>query len=159
MDALFLATNAKSSPHPDSNLIGVDAAKADHELTLEDMLTYALQDEYVAISKYSLVVEKFGKQPPFTNIIIAENNHINHLKPLFISYIVPLPVDNSNNYVSAPTSIKESLEDGVQDEAETIAMYNRFLTQNLPSNVKDVFTRIRDTSKNHLQAFQNALEP
>jgi rubrerythrin len=111
----------------------------------------------MARAKYSLVVEKFGESHPFTNIIIAEENHIKHLKPLFTRHNIPLPVDNSKNYLQTPTIMKESLEAAVQGETETIAMYNRFLSQNIPADVNAVFTRIRDTSKNHLHAFQKAL--
>lgn len=104
-----------------------------------------------------LVVEKFGAQRPFTNIISAEVTHIGHLRPLFTKYNVTLPTDNSKDYVKAPNSIKESLEAGVQGEIENIAMYERFLNQNIPSDVKTVFTLLKNASQNHLQAFQRVL--
>jgi len=152
------STSIKFVPPVNSNLYGAEAAKADTELTLEDMLTYAIQDEYLARSRYSLVVEKFGDQRPFINIISAEETHIRHLNPLFTKYNVALPADNSKDYVKEPTNIKESLEAGVQGEIENIAMYERFLKQNIPSDVKTVFTSLRNASQNHLQAFQRVLK-
>ncbi|QAA32844.1 hypothetical protein C1I91_14995 [Clostridium manihotivorum] len=157
VEAKTLTNLSKFVPSTTSNLIGAEAAKADTDLTLADMLTYAIQDEYLAKAKYSLVVEKFGQQRPFINIISAEVTHINALTPLFTKYNVALPEDNSKNYIKTPTSIKESLENGVKGEIENIAMYERFLKQDIPSDVKTVFTRLRNASQNHLQAFQRAL--
>lgn len=151
------STSTKFVP-ASSNLIGAEAAKADTDLTLEEMLTYAIQDEYLAKARYSLVVEKFGEQRPFINIISAEVTHISYLKPLFTKYNVTLPADNAKDYIKVPTSIKESLETGVQGEIENIAMYERFLKQNIPNDVKTVFTRLKNASQNHLQAFQKALK-
>lgn len=160
VDRMVLTQTAsiKFVPPANSNLVGAEAAKSDTQLTLEDMLTYAIQDEYLARARYSLVVEKFGEQRPFVNIISAEETHISHLKPLFTKYNVALPTDNSKDYVKVQTSIKESLEAGVQGEIENIAMYERFLKENVPSDVKTVFTLLRNASQNHLQAFENALK-
>lgn len=157
VDAKTVLNLSKFVSSTTSNLIGAEAAKADTDLTLADMLTYAIQDEYLAKAKYSLVVEKFGQQRPFINIISAEVTHINALTPLFTKYNVALPEDNSKNYIKTPTSIKESLENGVKGEIENIAMYERFLKQDIPSDVKTVFTRLRNASQNHLQAFQRSL--
>jgi hypothetical protein len=137
--------------------IGAEAAKADQSLTLADMLTYAIQDEYLARARYQLVVEKFGAQRPFTNIIEAEYTHISALTPLFEKYNVPIPVDNARDYSKAPASLRESFEAGVKGEIENIAMYNRFLGQNVPEDVRNVFTRLRNASQNHLKAFQKGL--
>lgn len=152
------STSIKFVQPANSNLFGAEAAKSDTDLTLEDMLTYAIQDEYLARARYSLVIEKFGEQRPFSNILSAEETHISHLIPLFKKYNVALPADNSKDYVKVPTSIKESLETGVQGEIENIAMYERFLKQNIPSDVKTVFTSLRSASQNHLQAFKRALQ-
>lgn len=152
------STSIKFVPPVNSNLFGAEAAKADTELTLEDMLTYAIQDEYLAKSRYSLVIEKFGEQRPFSNIVSAEVTHINHLTPLFKKYNITLPPDNSKDYVKIPTSIKESLETGAQGEIENIAMYEISLKQTIPNDVKTVFTLLRNASQNHLQAFKRALQ-
>ncbi|WP_373898744.1 hypothetical protein ACER0A_005265 [Haloimpatiens sp. FM7315] len=76
----------------------------------------------------------------------------------FMTRIDCLPADNSKDYVKVPTSIKESLETGVQGEIENIVMYERFLNQNIPSDVKTVFTSLKSASQNHLQAFKRALQ-
>ncbi|MBU2238306.1 MAG: hypothetical protein KJ868_09875, partial [Gammaproteobacteria bacterium] len=69
---------------------GYGAAGAQNEvdkvLTLESMLSYALEDEYLARGEYQEVIRTFGGQKPFTNIIKAEERHISWLEPLFERY-------------------------------------------------------------------------
>lgn len=54
VDRMVLTQSAsiKFVPPANSNLVGAEAAKADTQLTLEDMLTYAIQDEYLARARY-----------------------------------------------------------------------------------------------------------
>lgn len=141
-----------------NSLIGAEAAKVDTNLTLEDMLTYALQDEYLALERYSTVIKTFGNQRPFTNIINAEKTHISYLEPLFEKYNISLPNNDVKDYVKVPTSLKESTELGIQGEIENIEMYERFLEEALPDDVKNVFIALKKASLNHLRAFKNSLK-
>lgn len=75
-----------------------------------------------------------------------------------VSNYIKYAADNSKDYTKVPTSIKESLETGIQGEIENIAMYERFLKQNTPTDVKAIFTLLRNASQNHLQAFKRALQ-
>jgi hypothetical protein len=50
------------------------------------------------------------------------------------------------------------LKAGVQAEIDNIAMYDSFLQQTLPEDVKLVFVELRDASKNHLASFQRQLK-
>jgi len=66
-------------------------------------------------------------------------------------------------YIHAPATLKEAAKAGVQAEIDNIAMYERFLEQ--PglrdpryAAVVDLFSRLKDASKNHLAAFQKQLE-
>lgn len=149
--------NEKEQITPANNHFGAQASKLDTDLTLTDMLIYAIQDEFLAKKRYLLAMEKFGSQRPFINIYSAEENHIRYLMPLFKKYNVELPTDKSNEYVKIPANIKESIKDGIQGEVENIAMYERFLKENIPGDVKTIFNFLRNASKNHLQAFQRTL--
>ena len=64
-------------------LSGAKAGLADKDLTLADMLTYALQDERIARTEYQVIVDTFGSSRPFSNIIKAEETHIEYLVELF----------------------------------------------------------------------------
>ena len=46
----------------------------------------------------------------------------------------------------------------VVDEIENIAMYERFLQQELPKDVRQVFESLKNASENHLRAFRRFSE-
>ncbi|MDL4839667.1 ferritin family protein [Aquibacillus rhizosphaerae] len=126
-------------------------------LIFSQMLTYALQDEYLAQARYDNILETFGDIPTFTRIKQAEMRHISALLPLFERYQVPLQEDISQNFVTTPESIKKAFGAGVQGEIENISMYERFLSYDLPADVSVVFQQLRNASLNHLAAFERGL--
>lgn len=143
-------------------LYGNAAAKADDSLTIEEMLTYAIQDEYLARAEYVAIMAKFGQILPYSNIKQAEEQHIAWLKDMFATLKLTVPADEAAKYIHAPATLKESAQAGVQAEIDNIAMYERFLAQPVLkdprySAIVDLFTRLRDASKNHLAAFQKQL--
>ena len=56
-----------------------------------------------------------------------------------------------------PEDMKTALEIGVQAEIDNISMYESFLKQDLPEDVRDVFENLKNGSVNHLRAFRNNL--
>ena len=99
-------------------------------------------------------MSKYGEQKPFSNIIKAEEKHISDLKELFSKYNIPVPEDKSKDYVSIPESLNEAYKAGVKAEIDNIDMYEKFLKQDIPQDIKDTFTALRDASKSHLNAFE-----
>ena len=132
------------------------AIEADN-LTLADMLTYAIQDEYLARAEYMHIIQTYGSMRPFSNIVKAEETHISLLTPLFEQYGYEIPEDNADEHVVIPDDIKTALEFGVDAEIANIAMYEVFLKEDLPADVRDVFERLMAASENHLEAFRRAL--
>lgn len=143
-------------------LYGNSAAKADNNLTIESMLTYAIQDEYVARAEYIAIMAKFGQMAPYSNIKESEEQHIQWLKDMFATLKLTVPADKSAQYIHVPATLKEAAQTGVQAEIDNIAMYQRFLAQPILKDPKyaaivDLFTRLRDASRNHLEGFQRQL--
>ena len=138
-------------------LFGAKGAQQSSDPTLEQMLTYAIQDEYLARAEYRFIINKYGSIRPFSNIIQAEEQHINMLVPLFTKYGFAVPEDNAAEHIVVPKNLKEALETCVQGEINNIGMYETFLNSSLPEDVRDVFERLKNASGNHLQAFRNAL--
>jgi hypothetical protein len=138
-------------------LFGAKGAQQSSDPTLEQMLTYAIQDEYLARAEYRFIINEYGSIRPFSNIIQAEEQHINMLVPLFTKYGFAVPEDNAAEHIVVPKDLKEALETGVQAEIDNIGMYETFLNRPLPDDVRDVFERLKNASGNHLQAFRNAL--
>ena len=141
------------------SLAGYGSAGAldDDSLTLADMLTYAIQDEYLARAEYALISASFGSTRPFTNIMRAEETHIDALSPLFEAYGISAPTDEGASHAVAVASLTEAYQAGVNAEVNNIAMYETFLSQDLPENVRTVFESLMRASENHLRAFQNRL--
>jgi hypothetical protein len=136
---------------------GSQGALDDNDLSLADMLTYALQDEYLAHAEYDLILSEYGSVRPFTNIIRAEETHIDTLLPLFETYGITAPADDAASRVASVASLTAAYQAGVNAEVNNIAMYETFLDQNLPDDVRIVFESLMHASENHLRAFQNRL--
>ena len=143
-------------------LYGNAAAKADSSLTIEDMLLYAAQDEYLARAEYVAIMGKFGTMRPFSNIMKAEENHLAWLKDAFAAYRIQFPADGTAGRLFVPATLLEAYKTGVQAEVDNIAMYERFLASPLLqgsqyADLRTLFTNLRNASDNHLRAFQNQL--
>ncbi len=136
---------------------GSEGALDDTSLTLADMLTYAIQDEYLAYAEYDRILSENGSIRPFTNIIRAEATHIDALLPLFETYGIAAPADEGASHAVSVATLTEAYQAGVNAEVNNIAMYETFLDQDLPSDVRIVFESLMHASENHLRAFQNQL--
>ncbi len=144
----------------DSNF-GASGADGKTGLSVEQMLNYAIQDEYLARSEYAAIMDRYGELRPFSNIIRAEEQHIEWLKDLFTAYGLSLPEDTSQARVAVPSDLRAALETGVTAELDNIGMYERFLggaaSSSLPADVHEVFERLQSASENHLRAFRTNL--
>ncbi|WP_079508695.1 ferritin-like domain-containing protein [Mesobacillus jeotgali] len=134
---------------------GAKGALQDTSITLDEALTYAIQDEFLAQARYDAVIGKFGSIRPFINIKASEQQHINALLALFQKYNKQIPENNAKQYVAAPGTLKEAFNQGVQGEMDNIAMYDKLKSlQSLPEDVRTVFTQLGNASRNHLRAFE-----
>lgn len=137
---------------------GSAGAAADTEYTLEEMLNYAIEDEYMAKAEYAVIMDTYGDMRPFSNIILAEGTHINMLLPLFETYGYGVPADTAAANVVLPATLEETYAIGVEAEIKNIEMYESFLAEELPADVEETFEYLMAASENHLAAFENAVE-
>ena len=147
-------TEEKEQTAEETADFGAKGAFENGDFELEDMLQYAIQDEYLARQEYESIMEEYGEQRPFSNIIKAEETHIAELKGLYETYGIEIPEDTAIDHVVLPESLDVAFELGVQAEIDNIAMYEMFLEQDLPDDVRVVFIELRDASENHLAAFE-----
>ena len=136
---------------------GAAGARRSEELSLLDMLTYAVQDEYLARAEYELIMAEYGDIRPFTNIKQAEERHIEWVTGLFEAHGYALPADTAGEHVVLPENLRASFEAGIQAEIDNIAMYELFLEREIPGDVRDIFENLKAASENHLRAFRNNL--
>lgn len=137
---------------------GNQGALADQKLSILDMLTYAIQDEYTAHGEYLAIQTEFGTQRPYDNIMASEVKHIEALAGLFEEYGLEVPVDDSAEHTVIPATLLEAAKTGVQAEISNIAMYQRFLAESLPDDIRDVFTSLMKASESHLAAFERQVD-
>lgn len=145
-------------PEEDVESWGSASALDAVDYTLEEMLIYAIQDEYTARSEYEYLIETFDIDKPFTNIMASEERHIAMLVPLFSTYEIPQIDDTSFEHLIPIASLEEAFAIGVEAEILNIAMYNAFLTQDLPDDIEETFIKLRDASESHLAAFEKNLQ-
>ncbi|QSX08519.1 DUF2202 domain-containing protein [Alkalibacter rhizosphaerae] len=137
---------------------GALGALADEDLTLIDMLTYAVQDEYLAHGEYVAIMDKFGNQNPYANIKRSEEMHLSFLQEVYDSYGLAFPEDTSSDHSIIPEDLLQAAQTGVQAEIDNIAMYERFLEYELPENIEQVFIALKNGSESHLLAFQKQVD-
>lgn len=151
---IYMSIGVSASPADYGNVLQTMEKGENGEYALDDMLEAALLDEYLAQATYAKIIEQYGEVRPFSKIILAEQQHIDLLLPLFEMYGVAIPENTMINEVVLPESIASALATGVEAEKANIAMYEAFLQQgNLPDDVRDAFESLQAASEHHLSAF------
>lgn len=134
--------------------VGTGYAQQLDEKTQQALID-AINDEYKAKATYQKVIDTFGVVRPFTNIIKAEQQHIDFLLPLFAKYDVEVPKDEWASKVPAFATLQDAFEAGVQAEIDNATMYDEFFNVVQEQDILDVFKQLRDASQEkHLPAFQ-----
>lgn len=128
--------------------------------TLTEVLTEAIEDEYKARATYRRVLEEFGDVRPFSNIVEAEQRHIDALLVLFEEYGLRVPEDNWPDRVETPATLLAACQAGVAAEIDNAAMYDRLLAASGDyPDVQSVLRNLQRASReNHLPAFQRCVE-
>ena len=126
--------------------------------TMIEALSAALEDEYRARATYRKVIERFGPVRPFVNIVEAENRHVAALLRQFARLRAVPPADTWPDRASAPASLADACEAGVQAEIENEALYARLLDQMNDPQVRAVMQQLQEASRErHLPAFRRCL--
>ena len=120
-------------------------------------LNEAIQDEYKAMLFYQKTIDKFGQLIPYINIVNAEIKHQESLANLFQKYGLAVPVSQwKDSEITTFSSIQASCANCYQAELDNIAIYDKYLSLALPSDVRKVFENNRAASLNkHMPAFAN----
>lgn len=147
------ATPSRSAPLADEPVRRTPAA------TLVAQLDTALQDEYHAEQVYQRVLTDHGSIRPFANVVFAEQRHASYLVGLLQQRgaVVPASRWNAEN-VPRFSTVRDACAGAADAEVANIAMYDRFLSGDLPDDVRQVFVRNRWASvERHLPAFNRCL--
>jgi hypothetical protein len=144
---LFAACGG-SSPSAPSSQVSLTAE-------LQSSLQLALQDERHAQAIYEQVLADHGDVTPFRNIVRAEGQHATAIEGLYRTRGLAVPtVQVSATTVPRFTTLQAACAASADAEIANIALYDQFLQQVLPTDVRTVFTNNRRASlDNHLPAF------
>ena len=134
------------------------ALNKDADFTLAAMLTYTIQDEHLAEAEYLDVLQRHGDIMPFRNIVQSERRHIEALEPLFAQCGIEVPENRGAEHVIPTETVREALEACVEGEIQNIEMYRVFMERELPSDVAQVFSSLKQASEQHLETFRRHLE-
>ncbi len=120
-------------------------------------LNEAIQDEYKAMLFYQKTIDKFGQVMPYVNIVNAEIKHQESLAKLFQNYGLAVPTSQwKDSEITTFSSVQASCANCYQAEIDNIALYDKYLSLDLPDDVRKVFENNRAASLNkHLLAFAN----
>lgn len=120
-------------------------------------LNEAIQDEYKAMLFYQKTIDKFGQVMPYVNIVDAEIKHQESLAKLFQNYGLEVPTSQwKDSEITTFSSVQASCANCYQAEIDNIALYDKYLSLDLPDDVRKVFENNRAASLNkHLPAFAN----
>jgi len=122
---------------------------------LEEMLKYAILDEYAAKALYSDAVTFHAAEEPFTRLLQEEEGLINQLSQLLADNAVALPDLTAIFENPAEDSLRAVCLAGIKAERISIEMYEAFLAKdNLPEGVSDVFLLLLDMSEDHLDVLE-----
>ncbi len=120
-------------------------------------LNEAIEDEYHALSFYEVVISKFGSVRPFSMIKGAEQQHIAALKAIFDKYGLQVPENTWPERLSAPVSLQQACQAGVDAEIANAQLYKeKLLPAVMPyDDITSVFTTLMNASEQkHLPAFE-----
>ncbi len=122
-------------------------------------LLAALDDEYKARATYAQVLVDFGDVRPFSNIVEAEQRHIDALVGLFARHGLEVPPDPWPGQVARYGSVTEACVAGVEAEIENAALYDRLLAGTTRDDLRDTYRNLqRASQENHLPAFRRCAE-
>ena len=136
-------------------------------------LAYSREEERMARDLYKAFADKYDGARPFSNITKSEQRHYDAVGRMLTRYDLADPsAGKAAGDYAYPTLTKnyaawlkqgqksqiEANKAGVALEKADIATLEASLKQNLPSDIKQVYTNLLDGSRNHLAAFTRAAD-
>ncbi len=118
-------------------------------------LNDALDDEYLSHETYQQVIRDLGEVRPFSNIVEAEQRHIDALLALFEKYAVAPPANRWAGRVPRFDSVQAACMAGVKAEMDNMAVYDRVFKTTAREDILAVYSALRAASQDrHLPAFE-----
>jgi hypothetical protein len=144
----------ETTPSADVQTYGAKSALVDDSLTVDKMLQYAIQDEYLIRSHYESYILAFGDIPPFSNLKDTEDYHIEELKKLFKAYTLDVSEDFSKDYIVKAPDANSAIQNAIDRDLQNVDMYQKFLEMDLPIDIFNTFSMLRADSMMHTEELE-----
>lgn len=126
---------------------------------VEEKLAIAIDDEYHAKAVYAAVLDQFGNVRPFSQIINAEQRHIDALTKLYEKYGLDVPEDAYVDAAFEFADLKAAAQSALDAEIANAMLYDELLANVSDPDVITVFENLQWASQErHLPAFERYLE-
>ena len=123
---------------------------------LKSLLDILYQDEYNTKSTYEEIIDEFGPNILYNNLIQAEAQHMNALERIYTRYELQIP-DMDARTPNLPDNLLDTYTLGKEAEEANIALYDKYLDEDLPEDIRFTFERLMNASYHHLDAFNQAI--
>jgi hypothetical protein len=121
----------------------------------KDALNQAILEEYGALNLYQSVIAQFGNVYPFSQIVRAEQQHINALTRQATKYGVTIPANPGLSSIPSFDTLSNACQAGAAAEIADAALYDDLRPVVTPADILQVFNNLQSASLNsHLPAFQ-----
>ena len=121
----------------------------------KDALSQAILEEYGALNLYQYVISQFGNVYPFSQIALAEQQHVNALTRQAVKYGVAVPANPGLSSTPSFANLSEACQAGVNTEIADAALYDQLKLVVTHTDILRVFDNLQSASlDNHLPAFQ-----
>ncbi|MFC0524395.1 hypothetical protein ACFFGV_12545 [Pontibacillus salicampi] len=150
----LLSARAEAESNSD---YGANGALRDSTITLQEALTYALEDEYAARDRYKAILTRYGSKIPFQQTLQSKVKDIKALEGLCTQHNIKPPMSDTSNVIAPPLTLYQAFQDSIRAETNNIAMYEKLLKESYPEEVTSQFNRLHTTSKKQLAALNFGL--
>ena len=123
---------------------------------LKSLLDILYQDEYNTKSTYEEIIDEFGPNILYNNLIQAEAQHMNALERIYVRYDIQIP-DMDARTPNLPDNLLDTYTLGKEAEEANIALYDKYLDEDLPEDIRFTFERLMNASYHHLDAVNQAI--
>lgn len=121
----------------------------------KDALNQAILEEYGALNLYNSVITQLGNVYPFSQIVRAEQQHVNALIRQATKYGVIVPANPGLTDAHSFTTLEEACQAGAAAEIADAALYDQLKPVMTHTDILQVFNNLQNASLNsHLPAFQ-----
>jgi hypothetical protein len=121
----------------------------------KNVLNEAILEEYGALNLYNGVISQLGSVIPFSQIVRAEQQHVNILTNLATKYGLTVPANPGFANLPVFTTLPSACQAGVEAEIADAALYDALKPQVTHTDIIQVFNNLQSASLNsHLPAFE-----